>query len=332
MLKTPFPYAGNKQRWVKEVWEYLGAEERGVYSEPFLGSAAMLLSAPVVHKKEIVCDTNGFVANFWRALRGDPEQVAYYADWPKVHQDIHARHIWLVKWGAAHAELIHNDCDFYDAKVAGYWAWGQSCWIRAGWCLGEGKEHVSDSRPTSNAYGVSPERKVSGAPPYASGKGEVLENPIAPDGKFDGERLQPWFRALAARLAKVAVLNRSWESAVTKGIVWGGTVPPRIFLDPPYRTDTGRKNSLYNSDFTKESTDIATHVYEWAVAHGEEYAIAYAMHAGDFETPPGWELSEARSFWRKGVVYDPGTSDIIMYSPVAVANKHGSETTQMRLL
>ena len=32
---------------------------------------------------------------------------------------------------------------------------------------------------------------------------------------LDGSRWQPWFAALAKRLERVVVLNRSWESAVT---------------------------------------------------------------------------------------------------------------------
>lgn len=320
MLSSPFPYPGNKRRWAEEVWSYLGDDSRSVYSEPFLGSAAMLLASPVIHKHEIVCDTNGFIANFWRALREDPEQVAYYADWPKVQQDLEARHIWLMKWGAANSELIKRDCDRFDPKAAGYWAWGQSIWIRGGWCLDnhrESIEEVDDKRPAMTPSGVSPDRLIDG---------------VAPDGRFDGERLWPWFRELAARLARVAVLNRSWESAVT-GPILKGSRPAKIFLDPPYRLDTGRKTGLYQSDLSKESTDIATQVYEWAVAHGEEYAIAYAMHEGDFVTPPGWELSSPKGFGfqdRKRNVN--GTSDIIMYSPVAAANRRGAETKQMQLL
>ena len=407
-LVAPFPYAGGKRRWAAEVWEYLGDDHRASYAEPFFGSGAMLLAAPVVHKKEIVCDTNGFIANFWRALRADPDAVAYYADWPKVHQDLHARHIWLMKWGAEHAELIHNDCDFYDAKAAGYWAWGQSCWIGAGWCIGEAgdsipktadhgavKGRVSDSRPSNLGRGATADRLVYEVEPFVTKRGEkrvrdgipylgrcaqgvnidrpvgdvqdtrpmvgartgvdverpvqqngnyvsgpgmpALANPIVPDGAFDGTRLQPWFRALAFRLARVTVLNRSWESALTPAVLWyypdgrgKFAFTPKVFLDPPYRVDTGRSGNLYQSDVDGRSTDIACQVYDWAVAHGEQLAIAYAMHEGDFPTPAGWEISAPRTFMAK-TRKDSGARDIMMYSPVAVANKRGSETSQMAM-
>lgn len=108
------------------------------YVEPFCGSAAVLLARPTKPRIETVNDANCFIANFWRAIQRDPEAVAHHADWPVNEADLHARHRWLmlsessVEW----REHMKTDPEFYDAKVAGWWVWGASCWIGAGWCDG----------------------------------------------------------------------------------------------------------------------------------------------------------------------------------------------------
>lgn len=135
-LKAPFPYFGGKSRVADEVWARFGDVKN--YVEPFCGSAAVLLARPTESKIETVNDANCFIANFWRALQADPEAVAHYADWPVNEADLHARHRWLMlsesslEW----RERMKTDPDFYDAKVAGWWVWGASCWIGAGWCDG----------------------------------------------------------------------------------------------------------------------------------------------------------------------------------------------------
>jgi site-specific DNA-adenine methylase len=62
------------------VWPRFGVVAN--YVEPFCGSLAMLLGAPMGHRVETANDANGFVANFWRAVQSDPERVANFADWP----------------------------------------------------------------------------------------------------------------------------------------------------------------------------------------------------------------------------------------------------------
>lgn len=63
------------------MWERFG--EVKVFVEPFFGSGAVLLGAPwPADRIETVNDKDGFVANFWRAVKHDPDQVAHYADWP----------------------------------------------------------------------------------------------------------------------------------------------------------------------------------------------------------------------------------------------------------
>lgn len=135
MLKAPFPWFGGKSRVAHIVWDHFGDVRN--YVEPFAGSLAVLLGRPTEAKIETVNDLDCWIANFWRALRQDPEQVAIHADWPVNEADLHARHLWLVKQ-LDFRERMKTDPDFYDAKIAGWWAWGISQWIGSGWCATAG--------------------------------------------------------------------------------------------------------------------------------------------------------------------------------------------------
>lgn len=155
-LKAPFPYYGGKSRWAPLIWQHLG--ETPVYVEPFAGSLACLLARPWgAAAREIVTDTNGGLCNAWRALAyGDIEAVAYWADYPTIHQDLTARHAWLKQWTADHAHRLSEDPMFFDEQAAGWWLWGISLWIGGGWCSTdhERRPHVK----ASSGQGVSNQR------------------------------------------------------------------------------------------------------------------------------------------------------------------------------
>ncbi len=124
-LKAPFPWFGGKSRVAPLIWQRFG----DVY-----GSGAVLLARPGDAGIETVNDADAFLANFWRAVAADPEQVSFFADWPVNEADLHARHRWLVETGADRVEKLKTDPEFFDAKVAGWWVWGQCLWIGSGWC------------------------------------------------------------------------------------------------------------------------------------------------------------------------------------------------------
>ena len=113
-----------------------------------------------------------------------------------------------------------------------------------------------------------------------------------------GERLMPWFAAISQGLARVIVLDRSWESALTDSVLQQTPSSPKpevgVFLDPPYRTigkDGGKRSTgLYQGDASGASDDVVAASYKWAVEHGAKYRVAYGMHAGDFPIPPGWTV------------------------------------------
>lgn len=139
VLKTPWPWPGGKGRVADLVWGRLGNVKN--YVEPFAGSLAALMRRPADHfadgyRVETVNDLNSYVVNFWRAVAGNPKEVARWADNPVTEADLHARHKWLVRSKEARAwrARIVRDPFYYDTRIAGWWAWGQCSWIGGAWC------------------------------------------------------------------------------------------------------------------------------------------------------------------------------------------------------
>jgi site-specific DNA-adenine methylase len=130
-LKAPFPWFGGKSKAAPLIWQRLG--DVGNYVEPFAGSLATLLMRPHVPRIETVNDRDCYLANFWRAVQFAPAEVARNADWPVNECDLRARHRWLTDQPEFREKML-TDADFYDAKIAGWWVWGISQWIGAGWC------------------------------------------------------------------------------------------------------------------------------------------------------------------------------------------------------
>jgi DNA adenine methylase len=147
-LKAPYPWFGGKSSVAPLVWSRFGDVRN--FCDPFLGSLAMLLGRPTPFSgTETVNDLDGFVANFWRAVKADPEAVARHADNPVNENDLHARHAWLVNASDGLSRRLEGDPDYHDAKVAGWWAWGACCWIGGGWCSGQGPWNVAEAEDGS---------------------------------------------------------------------------------------------------------------------------------------------------------------------------------------
>jgi hypothetical protein len=141
LFKSPYPYFGGKSRAARLVWRRFGDVRAAI--EPFFGSGAFLLNRPLPFQGvETVNDLDGFIANFWRAVKADPEAVADHADWPVNENDLHARHAWLLAQKETMQTRLEGDAEYFDAKVAGWWVWGMSCWIGAGFCSGNGPWRV----------------------------------------------------------------------------------------------------------------------------------------------------------------------------------------------
>lgn len=139
-MKAPFPWFGGKRRVASLVWARFGNVPN--YVEPFAGSLAVLLARPAhwPPKNETVNDIDCHLANFWRAVRDHPEEVATAADWPVNEADLHAKHQRLHEWvnemggQIEWRERFHTDPAYCVPWIAGWWVWGLSAWIGDGWC------------------------------------------------------------------------------------------------------------------------------------------------------------------------------------------------------
>ena len=237
-MKAPFPWFGGKRRVADLVWAALGDVDN--YVEPFAGSLAVLLERPASHTGscETVNDKDQFVANFWRALAGDPEGVAAACDWPVNEADLFARHLWLVNTGRDRLAAMDNDPDFYDVQVAGWWVWGICSWIGGGWCAGTGPHKHTVSVPTIGDAGRGINRKR----PHLGNAGQGV-NRVRPHLSDAGQGINDYLCALAERLRGVRVCCGDWARVVTNGALNYGTTTG-IFLDPPYLGDGGGDNDL----------------------------------------------------------------------------------------
>ncbi len=314
-LRPPFPYFGGKRRFAAAVWDRFGQPD--VYAEPFCGSAAVLLARPALTgRREVICDLDGGVSNFWRAIRfGDPEEVARWATWPTIHQDLTARHKWLVDWFAEHRTRLSEDPDYYDTRVAGWWVWGISNWIGGGWChTVSDKQPAVSTRPGGRRVQAQ-STTVHNKRPYVSDRADGARGVQAQT--HAARTLVDWFGDLAERLNRVVVLNCDWTAAVTPTVLantpTGTAKSVAVFLDPPYLT-SARSSDLYRSDAAEGPDRAAIDSYEWAVEHGDRYRIAYACHNGDFPAPAGWEtltspFQGVRTLGRRD------REDMVMFSP-----------------
>ena len=262
-MQAPFPWFGGKSKVAHLVWDRFGNTPN--YVEPFAGSLAVLLNRPHAPGIETVNDRDCFIANFWRALQANADAVAEYADSPVNEADQHARHLWLCSQ-EEFRERMKVDPDFYDAKIAGWWVWGQCIWIGSGWC--------SRKRPHLGNAGKGINRQL----PHLgdAGKGDA--------GTREG--LLAYMRELADRLRRVRVCCGDWSricgpSPTVKLGITG------VFLDPPYADEADRTDGLYATD----DLNVAHDVRAWALEWGDDprMRIALCGYEGEHDMPGSWE-------------------------------------------
>ena len=230
ILKPPYPWFGGKAKIAPVIWRAFG--EISNYSEPFFGGGAVFLARPgwtaETRWTETVNDINAWLTNFWRAVKADPETVAEYAADPVSELDLHARGDALFYKGVklserhdkatllpdAFCEALRSDPEWYDAKVAGWWVWGQSSWIGDNWgrmeCRSlpalasgcEGINRVWRSRPSLTQNGIHRKR-----PSLASG-GKGINREVS--GEI--ERKRPYLsrggRGVARQMPHVANIGQ----------------------------------------------------------------------------------------------------------------------------
>lgn len=285
-ITTLFPYFGGKRKVVPDVWQRLGQPKQ--FIEPFAGSLAVLMGKPGGPASlEVVGDASGFIANFWRAAKHQPDQVAHWADYPVSHIDQGARHKWLMNARDDLAAALHDPDWPGDAKVAGWWLWGQCSWIGSGWCDWWGKiPHVGNA-----GMGI----QAAGQIPHVSDAGMMTSG---------GQVALIWLRKVAARLDRVRVIHGDWDRCLNHH--YGGK-NTAVFLDPPYLSYEG----LYG-----KSEPPAKAVMEWA-KDNPDLRIALCGHVGDYDLP-GWDAVQ----WDRGSGSYSGTAtksaECIWYSPACL--------------
>jgi DNA adenine methylase len=326
-LKAPFPYAGGKSRVAALVWSRLGDVDN--YVEPFAGSLATLLRRPAGHfrggyRVETVNDLNHYIVNFWRAVKADPEQVAAFADWPVTEADMHARHKWLVRSVEAIAwrERMQTDPEAFDAKIAGWWVWGQCCWIGGAWCndIRTDYRQIPHLNRGSSGGGV---HQGTGESPTDwgqvrhlshGGQGVTAGRPQLTDA-FDIGRgvnaggtlntcatrrawLTDWMRRLSDRLRLVRTLYGHWSRPCDSESTLARLGTTGVFLDPPYpaKSVCGKKSrdpNLYATDKGADLDKLRDEVLAWCRKWGSGPLIRIAVcgYEGDgYEALEGWTM------------------------------------------
>lgn len=242
-LKSPFPYFGGKSSVGDVVWRHFGNPK--MYVEPFCGSAAILLARPgePPFRKEIINDYDGNVANFWRAMKHDPDGVADVADWPVNHIDLMARKRYVLKEYDSMREKLIADPEYCDPKIAGYWAW-----------------------ILSNEIGT-PFTGINAIPSieHTRGVGSI-------------KNILEYMKQLQNRLFEVKVICGDWTRVI--GGNWRiANGDCAVFLDPPYAPETGRRNKVYK----KDELTIAKDVLNWCKENGDNrlYKIALCGYDGE---------------------------------------------------
>jgi hypothetical protein len=219
--------------------------------------------------------------------------------------------LWLLKHKDELPERLMGDETYYDAKIAGVWAWGISLWIGSGFCSGNGPWISANGKLTnkrtigaddtdgigrqlpmiSSSQGIHKKRLH-----VMSDKGIQRQILIVDTGKGIGRaslrgenRLTDYFHALAKRLKNVRVMCGDWTRVIGPSVVWGlNERDPHltgVFLDPPYNGDIRTKDI-----YTVDDHNISSEVAEWAIKHGDNpnMRIVMAGYEHEHTFPTSW--------------------------------------------
>jgi hypothetical protein len=303
-LRAPFPWFGGKSRAASLIWRAFGDVPN--YVEPFAGSLATLLARPGgPGKVETANDKDGLIANFWRATRATPDEVANWADWPVNEADLHARHLWLVAQVPSLLDKLIADPEYSDSKIAGWWVWGICTWIGNGWCSADERLALHRCLPKvgTPGHGIhAPSRKK---PLTHRGKG--VHRTGAPP-------LADLFGALSDRLRGVRICCGDWMRVLgrsTLGIDTAhGMTPCGVLLDSPYAHDE-REKRLYRED----DPDLSAAARTWALENGDNPALRIALCGWDTEHGPHMPATWTCVAWKGNSASWSSAKERIWFSP-----------------
>ena len=297
-MKAPFPWFGGKSKAAGEVSEALG--DVSTYCEPFAGSLAVLLARePVTH--EVVNDNDGFLSNFWRAVRAAPDDVARWADYPVNEIDLTARHWWLVTRAGRLKADLETDPDFYDAKAAGWWVWGICGWIGDGWCSGSGPWSVVDGDAGPAMVKGDAGQGINKQLPHMGNAGQGINKK---PGESDSTQLiLGWMRELSGRLRRVRVACGDFERVLSDSVLQlrGGGLDGMagVLLDPPYPAGANEDDCYAGQDETASS--VYGRAIAWATANAcrPNLRIVVCGYEGLWTPPDGWTVRS----WKNNAGY-----------------------------
>jgi hypothetical protein len=176
---------------------------------------------------------------------------------------------------------LRDDPLWFDAKIAGWWVWGISCWIGGGWCTGSQKQKV---KPRADPAGVNrqkprvnhPQGIHAGCRPMAEGVGGI-------------HRSQDWgdyFKTLQRLLREVIVCCGSWRLVTTNAVLAADRGPVGVLLDPPYKRFGTGCYDRYHSEL------VSTQVREWAIKKGNDDRLRIVLcgYEEEHQLPDTWSV------------------------------------------
>jgi site-specific DNA-adenine methylase len=282
-LFPPFTYLGGKRGIADQVWMRFGADIPN-YIEPFAGGLSVLLARPLLdirelnRYRELVCDTNLLLLNFWRSVKQeDITKLIETVDFPPHEVEVLGRRRAMIeKLWKIYPEF--KKIEYYDPELAGYWLYIAREWI------GNRPDDLDES-PT-------------------------LKMVRAMETGFQGGSLKKHLRFLQLRTKQVRFFSGYWRRPLESDTQVKNIGKTGIFLDPPYlgtegyyggdptlnKEDIDDLNRIYKTASKKErqaKIEIADEVREWAVEMGkdrENHRIAYCAyeHQQDQNFPDDW--------------------------------------------
>jgi len=273
VIRPPFTWFGGKALAADLIWSRLGSD-CGNYVEPFFGSGAVWLNRPKAFDGwAVVNDLDGNVSNFWRATLAAPEQVAEAACYPVNECDLHSRHLWLVNNLGKLAGRLMADPEYYEARTAGWWAWGACSWIAGGWCAGDGAWHSElDADGVATFVNGYSGQGVNKQLPHLGNGGRGVNKQLPNSDRL--EWLQSWFADLAESMRDVRIACGDWERICSGGTMTrNGTCA--VLLDPPY--------SQTEAVYAHDSKTVSGDVRRWCQANGDNPLLRVALCGHDGE-------------------------------------------------
>ena len=293
-MKSPYPYFGGKSKIAANAWRAFGQVDN--YVEPFFGSGAVLLSRHYEtgnRLTETVNDLDGFIVNFWRAIKSRPDIVAQYCDYPVNETDLFSRHAWLIgKRDTLTAQL--DDPEYFDPKIAGWWAWGACAWIGSGWCSSNGPwqwdgERIIDSRQLANYDRANASPGIHKKRPHlVSNKGIKRQLPHLGNcglGINRENHLHAYLSDLSERMRYVRVACGDWSRIMGPSVTTGHGITG-VFLDPPYDSE---RVDVYACE-----SNVSADVSKWCLENGDNplFRIILCGYDDEHDMPKGWRVAE----------------------------------------